>query len=95
MKDEKKIKERLIKDLEPHIYANPDLIFVQDGTGTYTNVYASQPELLSMLREEIIGKECTYILPDYVSKKVLGAIEDLKGGTKFVEFEYQMENQPY
>ncbi len=90
MSGREKTKEQLISELKAHITANPDLIFIQDGKGMYTGVYAN-PELLFLPAEEIVGRYCIDVLPEHVTKKILGAIAEVKNDRQMVEFEYQLE----
>ena len=84
-------KEDLFDELRAHINANPDLMFVQDHLGLYKNVYANNPDLLFVPKEQIIGKNCTDLLPEHISAQILKAIDNVKNGSPLEEFSYELE----
>jgi transcriptional regulator with XRE-family HTH domain len=75
------------KDLLDRLFS---LRFVLDGAGNYTSIVSSDPEMLVVPQAQIIGENCTTILPPEVSKQTLKSIADLKSGIESVEFDYSL-----
>jgi PAS domain S-box-containing protein len=67
-----------------------EMRFVQDGAGNYTSLNISDPNILHVPQDQIVGKNCADILPPALSNQILQAIDDLKNGAKSIEFDYSL-----
>jgi len=68
--------ENTVVELAATLKAIPDLLFDLDELGTYTQVWASNPDLLMKQRDLVLGKRVQDVLPPVAAKAVMGAIAE-------------------
>lgn len=67
-----------------------EMRFVQDGAGNYKSLNISEPNLLAVPEDQIVGKNCADIFPTAISNQILQAIDELKSGAESIEFDYSL-----
>ncbi|WP_171017333.1 PAS domain S-box protein [Maribacter sp. ACAM166] len=85
LKDEFAASETRNKDI---LKAIPDLMFVLNAQGVYLEVNASDPSILLVPKDQIIGKNINDILSKELSKKIMEAFDNSKktNTTQIVEY---------
>lgn len=68
--------ENAVVELAATLKAIPDLLFDLDELGTYTQVWASNPDLLVKQRDLVLGKRVQDVLPPAAAKAVMRAIAE-------------------
>ncbi|MBD3274995.1 MAG: PAS domain-containing protein [Candidatus Marinimicrobia bacterium] len=94
---DRKLAEFALRDSEARLRsignAVPDLIFVVDQDGTYLDVLTSDPELLYLKKEELIGVRIHDIFEQEEADRYLNAIQHTIETGESVSFEYDMQVQ--
>ncbi|TYC10555.1 PAS domain-containing protein [Bizionia gelidisalsuginis] len=73
--------------------AIPDMMFIQDLEGNYTDSFAPAPDKLFMSAKEFIGKNMKDVLPSHVFKVVSKAHKDAISSGELQVVEYSVKNK--
>ncbi len=87
---EEKIKKQNER-LNAIIHAMPDLIFVIDKEGTYSEFYSSTPESLTVPDDQIVGLNLKSVFDEESSTRHLQKIKECIEQKKLVNYEYSFD----
>ena len=71
--------------------AVPDLMFVQDRSGTFVDFHTRDPKLLHVAPETFLGKTVRDIMPPAVANRFMNAIEQAHQTQELVVVEYELK----
>ena len=89
-KQEEKINEQAAK-IDAILNTMPDLLFVFDRKGNYTDVYANNHNKLALPRNELIGKNLSEVFSKTEAQRIKSSIQACLDTGELQTLEYQIE----